>query len=1406
MSKSRQQGFMSSTLNSAIAHHQAGRLEQAEALYRQHPNNPDALNLLGVIAYQRARYDDAVTLIRKAIRAKPGDASFHYNLGLVQRALGRVEDARNCYEQAVRLQPRYTDAINNLGVLLREQGLAEAAANCYRKVIAFNPAHVEALNNLGAVLREQGKQADALTHCRQALALDPAHVGAFVNMAALLNDAGSPGQSLEFSARALALDPHCFDAHNNMGASLEDLGRFAEAEAAYRQALALRPSSADQYFNLGRVLQKLARNDDALACFEQAVQHDPRHAEAHNSAGALLLAQGKLGAAMRSLQQALALRGPGGGVLTNIGTTLLNQGKLDEAIATLRDAARQDPHDAVAQANLLFAHNYHPSLPAADIFELYRAWDREHALALTGALPHCLNTPDPGRRLKVGYVSADLRQHTVMLFAGPLIESHDRAQVEVFCYHNSFSFDGQSARLKAAVDQWVPCAHMSDDELAASIRADAIDVLIDLSGHTAGNRLLVFARKAAPVQVSWMGFGYTTGLSAMDYFMGDAYFTPPGCEALFSETIYRLPQAPWAFRPQAEAPAPGQLPARTRGYVTFGCVSTTTRIHAPLFDAWAAILRRLPDARLRLDTRNLRDPELAAQYVSQFAQRGVPASQLEVAFTSPVWQVYQDVDIILDCFPHNSGTTTCEALWMGLPVVTLADRPSVGRFGASILAAVGRQEWVADSATGYVELAVALAADIDSLERVRATLRGAVSASSLLDHAGFARSMETAYRDMWQRWCAAHRDDPRQSLELALEHHRAGRLQEAETLYASLPPDPAVLHLLGIVAAQTGRHALAIERLERAIEASPDQASCYCNLGSSYAALGRHAEAITAFEQALALDPTYAMACNNLGNALRECGKPEAAIASLQRALALQPDYADAYNNLGSVYKSLGRLDEAVACYRSALERAPALAVAHFNLGNALHAQVHLNAAIDSFLAALELDPAMVMAHNNLGLVLKDIGKLDDALTCFRNALTLVPDDVNANSNLLYCVNYHPTMPAQDIFAAYQAWDARQAARLAGAMLPAANVRDPARRLRVGYLSADLRHHSVIFFAGPLIEQHDKAAVEVFCYYNQSVQDAYTERMIAAADHWLACQDMSDEALAARIRADGIDVLVDLSGHTLGNRLLVYARKPAPVQVSWLGFGYTTGLRAMDYFIGDAHFTPPGSDELFSETVYRLPRACWSYEPPAAPDPGPLPARARGHVTFACVSTTVRLQECVIEAWAAILRRLPQARLRLDTRNFSDPDLCREMEAHFARHGVAADRLQIGFTSPVWQVYQEVDIVLDCFPHNCGTTTLEALWMGLPVVSVKDRPSMGRIGDSVLSALGKEGWVAENIPGYVELAVALAQDIDALEHERRTLRRQMQASPLQDHAGFARAMEAAYRAMWQHWCQQGSST
>jgi predicted O-linked N-acetylglucosamine transferase (SPINDLY family) len=355
--------------------------------------------------------------------------------------------------------------------------------------------------------------------------------------------------------------------------------------------------------------------------------------------------------------------------------------------------------------------------------------------------------------------------------------------------------------------------------------------------------------------------------------------------------------------------------------------------------------------------------------------------------------------------------------------------------------------------------------------------------------------------------------------------------------------------------------------------------------------------------------------------------------------------------------------------------------------------------------------------------------------------------------------------------------------------------------LRVGYVSADFRQHSVAWFAEPLLAAHDRTRIELFCYAAVATPDAVTERFRAIAEHWRSIDGLDDAAVAELVRQDNIDVLVDLTGHTAGSRLLVFARRPAPVQVEYLlGHGYTSGLATMNAFLADAMLAPPGADALFSERLIRLPRIPLAYAPPdAMPEVTPLPATADGFVSFGYFGRTERLNDAVIAAWARILRDVPGARLTLNNLPFREPAFRDLIATRFTAQGVGRDRLELIATSPqpaTWAAYGGIDIALDPFPHNAGTTTIEALWQGIPVVSLAGRPSVGRFGAMILHAVGMDDWVSADTDGYVACALAAATDLHRLAQVRATLRQRVADSPLCDAAGLARHIEAAYRALY----------
>ncbi len=962
------------------------------------------------------------------------------------------------------------------------------------------------------------------------------------------------------------------------------------------------------------------------------------------------------------------------------------------------------------------------------------------------------------------------------MFAEPLIAAHDRSTVELYLYSGVAAEDAVTERFRSLSDHWHNTIGLTDAELSRQISTDKIDVLVDLAGHSAGNRLLAFARRPAPVQVAYLlGHGYSTGLSAMDAFLADAALAPSGADALFSERLIRLPRIPLAYAQPSDMPPVTKLPALTNGYVTFGHFGRTERLNETVIDVWAHILHAVPRSRLILNNRPFQEAAFRDLFLARFASHGIEAARLDLIFSTPqsqAWAAYGDIDVALDPFPHNAGTTTIEALWQGVPVVSLAGRPTVGRFGASILHAVGLDDWVTSDTDGYVARATAATSDLDALADLRAGLRQRVAHSPLCDAVGLARAIEATYRMLWDEW---REGDVARLHRLYTEDHQDAAAELAHRMLRRDETDADAHHVLGLLAFRNDRQTEADSHLREAIMRTPAKAELHANHAAILRKLGRLADAERA----------------------------------ARSALTLEPERVSAHNNLGNILRDVGRYDESVDCYRAAVRHSPDFVDAWVNLAWVLALAGHARQAEEAARQAIACDTSNPDAHNNLGLALMRQGRLAEAEAALRQALALRPDLALPHSNILFCLNYRPDASAEDIFAEYRRWDTQHARPLMPAQLDFDLDRSPERRLRVGYVSPDFRQHAVALFAEPLLAAHDRSVVEVHCYAEVPAPDGVTERFHTLSDHWHSTVGLSDEVLAAQIRHDRIDILVDLAGHTAGNRLLAFARKPAPVQVEWLlGHGYSSGLSAMDAFLADPVLAPQGAEPLFSERLVRLSRIPLVYTPPAEmPDVAPLPAVANGHITFGYFGRTVRLNDRVLAVWARILHAVPGSRLMLNSAPFGEPASLKQMTARFAALGIEPARLELVHTSPqprTWAAYGEIDIALDPFPHNAGTTTIEALWQGVPVLSLAGRPTVGRFGAAILHAIGLDDWVTNDIDAYVARAVRASADIDALARLRRGLRERFAASPLRDAAGLAHEVEAAYRALWRRWCEADS--
>lgn len=611
------------------------------------------------------------------------------------------------------------------------------------------------------------------------------------------------------------------------------------------------------------------------------------------------------------------------------------------------------------------------------------------------------------------------------------------------------------------------------------------------------------------------------------------------------------------------------------------------------------------------------------------------------------------------------------------------------------------------------------------------------------------------------------------ALQIALQHHQAGQLTQAEQLYrqilAQQPNHADALNLLGLLVQQNGQTDIAVDLIR----------------------------------QAIALKPNDHRTHSHLGIVLREAGRLDEAIAAYRRAIALRFDYPEAHNNLANALKDNGQLDEAIAGYRQTIALKPDLPEAHSNLGNALKDKGQLDDAIAAYRQSIALNPALSEARSNLGIALAESGQLEEAIATYRQTLALNPGYTAGHDNLVYALHFHPDYDARAIAQEHVSWRRRHAEPLKEHIRPCSNDCNPDRRLRIGYVSPDFRDHVVGRNLLPLFRQHDHQQFDITCYGQIRLPDATTAVFQQHADRWRNIAGVSDERVAELIRTDGIDILVDLTLHMTKNRLLVFARKPAPVQVTFAGYPASTGLSAIDYRLSDPYLDPPGMDEsVYSERTIRLPDSFWCYDPLECRDipVNSLPALNTGAVTFGCLNNSCKINDPLLKMWAQVLRRTKYSRLILRANQGSQRQRILDI---LTQEGVEPSRVEFLAKQPRQQYlrsYHRIDLGLDTFPYGGHTTSLDSLWMGVPVVTLVGQTAVSRAGWCQLSNLGLTELAGQTPEDFVRIAVALAGDLPRLQELRSTLRGRMEQSPLMDAPRFARNIETAYRTMWRNWC------
>jgi predicted O-linked N-acetylglucosamine transferase (SPINDLY family) len=652
-------------------------------------------------------------------------------------------------------------------------------------------------------------------------------------------------------------------------------------------------------------------------------------------------------------------------------------------------------------------------------------------------------------------------------------------------------------------------------------------------------------------------------------------------------------------------------------------------------------------------------------------------------------------------------------------------------------------------------------------------------------------------------------------VERALKAYERDRIDDAAAMCQRIvdrdPRNARALHVLGLISERRGDPRQAARLIETAIVADPSNGLYHLNLGNALRALGRSDDALESYACATRLSPGRFAAWFNLAQLHVDRGERGAAVAAFRQALALESTNRAARIGLAAalVDAAQGAADgaaasaEAVSLLEVDWAHSPEPARARFLLAIALAGCSRWTEALPHLEALAAARPDAVPVRNELANCYNQLGRAADAVREYREIYWLAPEFHHALTSVLGTLNAVPGIAPEAVSEAHREWAAAAAAPLYPAAPNFANSRVSGRRLRVGYVSPDLRRHPVGAMFAPILERHDPGRVETFCYYNYPRGDVMTERIRASAHHWREVAALDDAAVADWIRADAIDILVDLVGHTKRTRLPVFARRPAPVQVSWLGYFNTTGLATMDYFVTDPVSSPPGQERYFVETLVRLPATRFCYEPPEyMPEVNAQPARRRGHVTFGCLNNLAKLNDRVLALWARILAAVPGSRLLLQASALSDLLVQRDFRARAAALGIPADRLELRRFVPVEQAphtYHDIDIALDPFPFCGGMTSLDALWMGVPVVTLPQVMVAGRQSASMLANLGLPELIAADESAYESAAAGLARDLDRLEALRTGLRARFRASPLTDYERFTGDLEAAFREMWCQW-------
>ena len=1299
------------------------------------------------------------------------------------------------------------------GVARQNAGDVFEAVHCYGRVISLGGKSFEVYYNLAFALQAMGKEDEALANY----------------------------------AQAVRLNPNFADAHNNLGNIFHQREQLEDAQNSYERALAINPELIQAHFNLGLVLKKRGAPAQAVEHFRAACQLSPAYTEAWSNLCGLLLGLKRTEewleavlALEKTEQPSLFLVMMGLASCRYRGDFAREQDYLKQALDW-----KFGPDDTETVSRLLGMIQYF-DVGQEQLLGLYRHYNTLVSQRHSADMPLLPPRRTRGDKLRVGYLSPDFRTRATGLGMAEIFKRHDAGRFEIYAY--SLADDAGTASFRALTHKFASVARLSEQQAARLIAEDDLDILVDLGGHAASARPAILAYKPARIQIAHPGYRGALGLDTVDYRLTDRYADLPENADFLVETLLPMEGCVFPFRHVEPTTDHGYSRAALGldGKIVFGAFVNIMKLSPRCLSVWRAVLDRVENGVLAfspLDTGEY------PGFVRQLKAAGIPEEK--TVFIPPPKDEgmgrarYRLVDIVLDTFPYGGGDTTLAALDMGVPVVALVGQRHSERTAYSILKNLGVESTIAAGEEDFVAIAHRLATSPAFREGVKNEIQAGLKDSPLVDMDGYVRHLEGAYlRAVEEKALFSAPAGKLSAEELkslfreALRLHQAGQLPEAGKLYLQVlddqPEYAPASYMRGMLLRAQGEAESARSCLDQAVRHAPRYADAWAALGRLDHAEGRYAEAVDAYRHVLAVRPGSVEILNDLGLALGYLGQTKEAVEVLRRAVAAKPNDADSHFNLGVAFQKLGLVNEAIAEYLRAIMLQPDNADAYFNLGVALQDYGQGERAAGYYRRVLELQPGNASAYQALGEVFLAGGKIDLWLENFQQFERQCEPSLQLALYAIEACQYlgetkkgerylngllkdaYPSRDRNDLLDGLAQLmylllffdvDERQMLHLyenysqaLKQAFPERMVLPEARRpgkIRLGYLSADLRDHVMGKMMYQAISRHDTSRFEIYCYSLSHVQDAWTDRFVAVSHKFVKLKALDDVAAASLIAQDELDILVDLSTHTQGASPGILAMKPARVQITHIASAGAVGCDAIDYKLTDHFADVPDSRKYLIETPLPMQGCVYPYRHiPPAQDHGydrsklGLPENA---LTLGAFVTLMKLSPRCLTIWRAVLERLPMAYLVFSP-------LSVEARPYYLKRvkeaGIDASRvvfIPAGADESVNQArYSVVDICLDPFPYGGANGTLEALDMGVPVVTLCGKRHGERSSFSILKNLGVAETIAQSGQEYVEIVARLATDGAFRSAVREKILAGLAQSPLVDMDGHTRNLEAAY--------------